>query len=109
MTDYRAPLYHAVIRLRGTTVTENEQSRQDGSGPGLPSVRSADDGGGLLNDPAGGAARVPAGTAAGEPQVSPAQVCSTAREVIRQLAPGELMVFDAVADSWAQGDWPRLA
>jgi len=27
--------------------------------------------------------------------------------VIRQLAPGELVVFDAVADSWAQGDWPR--
>jgi predicted nucleotide-binding protein len=43
----------------------------------------------------------------GEPQDAQAQVISIARQVVRQLAPDELAVFDPVADSWAQGHLPR--
>jgi hypothetical protein len=41
---------------------------------------------------------------AGELPVPPAQVVEIAREVVRQVEPEELVVFDAVAESWLSGD-----
>ncbi len=38
--------------------------------------------------------------------VSAAQVIGAAREVVRQLEPEELVVFDAAAESWLSGDLP---
>ena len=43
--------------------------------------------------------------AAGAP-VSDTQVINAAREVVRQLAPEELVVFDATAEAWLAGDLP---
>jgi len=43
------------------------------------------------------------GTEAAATLISPAQVTGIAREVVRQLAPHELVLFDAAADSWARG------
>ena len=83
----------------------NEQFAQDGSGPGLPSGGPADDGEGALRDPSSEAACVPAETTVEGRQVSPVQVIGIAREVVGHLAPRELEVFDAVADSWARGEW----
>ncbi len=86
------------------------QFGQAGREPGLPSNGSADDGDSALRDQGGGAACAPAGSMVGGQEVSPVQVIGVAREVVSHLAPRELEVFDAVADSWARGEWdsPRL-
>lgn len=88
-------------------MTRNKQSGQDGSGAGRAFSRPADDGEGFLSNPAGGAARRPTGTEAAATQISPTQVTSIARKVVGQLAPHELVLFNAVAQSWARGDQPR--
>jgi hypothetical protein len=43
---------------------------------------------------------------AGEPQDVEVQVIGIARQVVRQIAPNELALFDQVVDAWAQGDPP---
>ena len=50
---------------------------------------------------------MPGGTQVAATQISPAQVTSIARKVVRQLAPHELVLFDAAADSWARGEQSR--
>jgi len=61
-------------------------------------------GGGKRSAAAGAAAE---GGATGALPVSRAWVAEVAREVIRQLAPEELAVFDAMADRWLSGEAPR--
>jgi hypothetical protein len=46
------------------------------------------------------------GPAAASAPVSPTQVINAAREVVRQLEPEELVMFDATAEAWLAGDLP---